>query len=519
VSGSLVARTAASRRREREAEDPGAPLLETTGLTKRFGGVTAVDSLDLTVGRREALGVIGPNGAGKSTLIGLLNGAHRPTSGTIRIAGRDVTGAPPHAIARLGIGRTHQVPQPFAQMTVLENLMLGRLYAGEPASFSDADRDCRAILERTGLGAQAETPAGRLPLLSLKRLELARALALGPRLLLLDEIGAGLIEAELAELIALVQELKRDVESILIVEHVLDVIQECCDRVVVLDWGKKLVEGSPSQVLADPQVAAVYLGTGSASAERRRLAGARAGEGALLSVEGIGASYDTFRALRDVTFAVEPGEVVALLGANGAGKTTTARVLSGMLRADAGSVTFKGTRIDGRSPHEIVRLGLVHCMEGRRIFADLTVEENLLLGGRNAASKAERATRLGRVYELFDVLAMKRNDSGATLSGGQQQMLAIGRALMADPELVIFDEISLGLAPVVVDQLYGALAELNERGVTMVIIEQNVERGLALANHVHVLERGAVALSGTPDELRGDPRVRALYVGEARGEA
>jgi len=210
--------------------------------------------------------------------------------------------------------------------------------------------------------------------------------------------------------------------------------------------------------------------------------------------------------------------VVTLLGANGAGKTTTARVLSGMIPAVAGEVRFRGERIDGRKPHEIVALGVAHCMEGRRIFTDLSVEENLELGGRTAPSAAVRRERLARVYDLFDVLEEKRHQSGGSLSGGQQQMLAIGRALMADPQFVIFDEISLGLAPVAVDALYEKLAELHRQGLAMLLIEQNVERRLALAERAFVLEMGVVALSGRPDELRGDPRLRALYVGEAKGD-
>ncbi len=154
-------------------------------------------------------------------------------------------------------------------------------------------------------------------------------------------------------------------------------------------------------------------------------------------------------------------------------------------------------------------------MEGRRVFGDLSVEENLLLSARGRGPEARR--RLDRVYELFDMLRLKRRESGASLSGGQQQMLAIGRALMAEPKLIIFDEISLGLAPVVLDQLYDALTRLNENGVAMLVIEQNVERGLALAHRAYVLEHGAVALGGRPSEIRDDARLRALYVGEATG--
>jgi ABC-type branched-subunit amino acid transport system ATPase component len=515
-------------------------LLEIEGLTKRFGGVTAVDGLDLTVASGETLGVIGPNGAGKSTLVGLLSGALRATAGSIRLDGRDVTRLAAPARARLGIGRTHQVPRPFARMTVLENLLLGRLYAARTSRLRAARREGLEILERTGLANVADQPAGSLPLLRLKRLELARALALHPRLLLLDEIGAGLIESELPELIALIRSLRGEVETVLVIEHVVELIQACCDRVAVLDWGRRLVEGEPEEVLRDPKVAAVYLGTsatGPGAAAAVGAAGAPSAPGApsasgapavqpspaqaepLLRVEGVAVRYGAVRALQDVSLEVRRGEIVTLLGANGAGKTTTARAISGMARLAAGAVWYGGERIDGRRPDQVAGRGIAHCLEGRRIFADLSVEENLELGGRSAASRAERRGRLDAVYELFPDLAERRGLSGGLLSGGQQQMLAIGRVLMAAPDLVIFDEISLGLAPVVVDRLYQALAEVNRRGVAMLVIEQNVERGLALADRAYVLERGRVALSGEPAAIRNDPRLLALYIGEARGEA
>jgi branched-chain amino acid transport system ATP-binding protein len=520
-------------------------LLEIASLTKRFGGVTAVDRLDLRVGSGETLGVIGPNGAGKSTLVGLVSGALRCDAGRILVDGHEVTRLRAPARARLGIGRTHQVPRPFARMTVLENLLLGRIYGAGVRAMGDARRQAMAILERTGLADVAGRPAGSLPLLRLKRLELARALALRPRLLLLDEIGAGLIESELPELIELIRSLRAEVEAVLVIEHVVEVIQACSDRVAVLDWGRKLIEGTPAEVLRDPEVAAVYLGTTatgpeagaapaypaapaahpvtalahtaalaapSAAAPVARPAASRAGE-PLLRVEGVAVRYGAVRALQDVSLELRRGEIVTLLGANGAGKTTAARAISGMVPLAAGAVWYRGERIDGRRPDEIAGRGIAHCLEGRHIFADLSVQENLELGGRGTTDGAERRRRLHAVHHLFPVLAERGHLSGGLLSGGQQQMLAIGRALMAAPDFVIFDEISLGLAPVVVDRLYQALASVNQRGVAMLVVEQNVERGLALADRAYVLEKGRVALHGPPAAIRDDPHLLALYVG------
>jgi branched-chain amino acid transport system ATP-binding protein len=263
--------------------------------------------------------------------------------------------------------------------------------------------------------------------------------------------------------------------------------------------------------LADPRVSEVYLGPTRepASGARPR----RAASAPLLELRAVSATYGHHRALNEVSLIVGEGEIVALLGANGAGKTTVARTISGALRAAGGEIWFNGKRIDGRPPHELVRRGIAHCMEGRRIFADLTVEENLLLGGRGVATP-ERGRRLARVHDLFPDLRERAGNSGAGLSGGQQQMLAIGRALMSAPSLVIFDEISLGLAPITVDRLYTALRAINEDGVSMLVIEQNVDRGLELADRVVVLEKGTVALAGDPDGVRASPKLRSLYVGK-----
>jgi ABC-type branched-subunit amino acid transport system ATPase component/ABC-type branched-subunit amino acid transport system permease subunit len=495
--------------------DGGGVLLRAAGVGKVYGGVRAVDGVDLELRGGEVLGMIGPNGAGKSTLIGLLSGAI-PGEGRVELFGEDVTGAGAQQRARRGIGRTHQVPRPFGQMTVMENLLVAHLH-GAKGTGRAARAECERILARCGLLEFAGTRASDLGLLRLKRLELARALAVRPRILLLDEIGAGLVESELRELIELIRTLRQEVDAILIVEHVIDVIRESCDRLIVIDGGRLLVSGQPDRVLADPQVAAVYLGT-SGGEEVSHAGGRDRRPGRpLLEVKGVAARYGAFRALHEVSFSVAEGEVLALLGANGAGKTTTARSVSGMLPVSGGEVWFDGQRIDGRRPHDIVRLGIAHCMEGRKIFGDLSVEENLLLGARAAGSARERSRRLAAVYEVFGALRERRGNSGFALSGGQQQMLAIGRALMAEPRLIIFDEISLGLAPIMVDRLYGTLREINGRGVSMIVIEQNVERGLALADHVAVLEKGRVALAGPPSEMRADDRLLSLYVGEAKG--
>jgi branched-chain amino acid transport system ATP-binding protein len=495
-------------------------LLEASGLVKRYGGVTATDDVSLRVQRGEVLGIIGPNGAGKSTLIGLLGGALKADAGTVQFDGVDITRLPAAERARRGIGRTYQIPRPFLGMTVRENLLAARYSLHPFARKADALAACDAVLARTGLADAADLPARSLPLLRRKRLEVARALALDPKLLLLDEVGAGLVDSEVTELIALIRSLKDQVQGIVIIEHVLRVVRECCERLVVINFGRKFAEGRTGEVLASDDVAAVYLGTAGAPRGAPRGAAvvpmpmSAKTRTPLLELKGVHAGYGQARVLEGIDLAVQLGQTVAVLGTNGAGKTTLAQVLSGAIRPSAGQMLVDGQPVTGWPPHRIAALGLAQCMEGRRIFAPLSVEENLLLAARRA-TRADRAQRLEQVYALFPDLKERRGNAGTSMSGGQQQMLAIGRALMAAPRLIVFDEISLGLAPVVMDRLYDALAELKRSGLTMLIVEQDVERALNLADQVHVMEHGRFALSGRAAAVRNDPRLRHLYIGTA----
>jgi branched-chain amino acid transport system ATP-binding protein len=499
-----------------------APLLDAAGLGKRYGGLVAVEGLDLRLDKGRVLGVIGPNGAGKSTLIGLLGGAISASTGSIHFEGRDITTLPASERARSGIGRTYQIPRPFLDMTVDENLAVGQFSLAPFAAASVAAAERRDILDRCGLGDAAHVKARDLPLLRRKRLEVARALALKPKLLLLDEVGAGLIDSEVSELIGLIQSLKDGRRSIVIIEHVIRIVKECCEDLVVINFGKVLAKGTTAEVLASDEVAAIYLGTSHGATPKSTppapprptdvvAPGAAAAE-PLLSLVNISAGYGQARVIHDLSLSVMPGQVVGILGSNGAGKTTLAHVISRALPVTAGRIRFNGEDITGLPAHAVAARGIAHCMEGRRIFGSLSVEENLLVAARDADA-GERKTRLERVYVLFPVLAERRNTPGTSMSGGQQQALAIGRALMAKPRMAIFDEISLGLAPVMMDRLYAALAELKREGLTMLVVEQDIERALDLADVAHIINKGRITLSGPPAVVRADERLRHLYFG------
>jgi len=233
---------------------------------------------------------------------------------------------------------------------------------------------------------------------------------------------------------------------------------------------------------------------------------------ALLELSGLAVTYGAIRALRGIDVEVAQGEIVTLLGANGAGKTTTLRTISGLLRPAGGTVSFAGEVITGLAPHRIVGLGISHTPEGRRIFPRMTVEENLEMGAY--LRRGSISTELDQVFSLFPVLSQRRRQAGGTLSGGEQQMLAIGRALMSRPRLLLLDEPSMGLAPLIVRQIFSILSDIRAAGTSLLLVEQNAAQALAVADRGYVLETGEIVMSGTASTLLGDDRVRAAYLGE-----
>jgi branched-chain amino acid transport system ATP-binding protein len=232
----------------------------------------------------------------------------------------------------------------------------------------------------------------------------------------------------------------------------------------------------------------------------------------MLDVDDIEVRYGAIRALKGVSFHVDQGEIVALLGANGAGKTTTQKVVSGMLRPARGAITYEGERIDGIPAHKLIHLGICHVPEGRHVFPMMTVAENLEMGAFRF-KKTDQGD-LDHVLELFPRLKERYKQHAGTLSGGEQQMLAIGRALMGKPRLLLLDEPSMGLAPLIVAQIFDIVRQVNTEGVTVLLVEQNAAQALALADRGYVLETGEIVLDGTGRELLADDRIRAAYLGE-----
>jgi branched-chain amino acid transport system ATP-binding protein len=233
----------------------------------------------------------------------------------------------------------------------------------------------------------------------------------------------------------------------------------------------------------------------------------------MLRVENLEVAYGKIQALWGISFEILEREIVAVVGANGAGKTTTLKTLSGLLHPTSGSIHLDGNRLDGLSPAEIVALGVVHVPEGRKLFPEMTVLDNLLIGGYPRGARSRRPERLEHVFTVFPKLAERRRQLAGTLSGGEQQMVAIGRGLMAGPKILMLDEPSLGLAPIMVEEMFRVIAEINRAGVTVLLVEQNIEHALALAHRGFVLESGRVVLSGTGQELLASAQVREAYLG------
>ncbi|RFA12095.1 hypothetical protein B7R22_16810 [Subtercola boreus] len=489
-------------------------ILRVDGLTRRFGGVTALDNLSFTMTDGEKLAIIGPNGAGKSTLLKLIAGQDRASAGSIWLDGQgQVEKNSAHEMTRSGIALARQVPRPLGSLTVSENIRIG-VAAGRSRSEVSGAQRLEQVLELSGLARVRNRVAGTLPLLDLKRLEVAKALSSSPRIILLDEVSAGLNEVELDAAIDLISSIHAAGTSIMLVEHVQRVIHRLADRVLVLNWGALLAEGTPAEVTANDEVRRVYLGAGR-PAESDRVATVttspqvdrRATDGGL-AISGLKVRRGRLVVLEDVSFTVTPGEVVAVLGSNGAGKTTLAQSISGILRSDTGLILWDGTDIAALSSAQRARLGIAHCQEGRKLFPGMTVRQNLELGGFGQSAR-ELRTRAADVFDLFPMLAERSNQIATTMSGGQQQLLAIGRALMGRPKLILCDEVTLGLSPKVADEIYIALRSAAAQGTSLVLVEQDAARCLSVATHAYVLARGRVVYDGPSRDLTDDILVKA----------
>ena len=487
-----------------------APLLEVSGLYKRFGGVAAAKDIGFAIQPGEILGLIGPNGSGKSTVMKLILGVERPDAGSIKIGGVEVAGWPAHKIARLGVGMVFQHSRPLHRQTVLENVLLGLLPDRLTHLLPDAKLLAKAkeIAERVGLGAVLNRKPGTLPFADLRKMEIAKALARNPQVVLVDEPFAGLTARETDAFAGLIRELRDDGRAVLIVDHNVKSVSALADRVFAMYVGERIAEGTVDEVMRDETVRRVYLGGALVTAARPE-AVFRDADTPFLAVEDVNVLYGKAQALEDVSIHVHQGEFVAIVGLNGAGKTTLFNAVSG-LTAYSGEIKRQGEPLKGKSAASIARAGIVQSPEGRELFTDMSVRENLDMGGGRLEAH-ERETRLESLFDLFPILKARAKQTAGTLSGGEQQMLTIARALMMKPDLLILDEPTLGLAPVIMEQISKALERLRQTTpITVLLGEQNVTFALPHADRVYVLEHGRIVWEGDPSRFAAEVGERYL---------
>jgi branched-chain amino acid transport system ATP-binding protein len=476
-------------------------VLEVRGLTKRFGGLTAVKNLGFEVNSGEIFGLIGPNGSGKSTAMKSVMGIERPTAGEVIFEGEDVAGLPAHKIARKGFGMVFQHSRPLNRQTVLENIMVALLPDSLFMLFPDKALVERAkwIADRVGLGNVMNRRPPTLPFADLRRLELAKAIARDPKVVLVDEPFAGLTANEVETFSELIRGFRREGRAVLLVDHNVKSVAALVDRVFAMYLGERIAEGSAEEVMRNEVVRRVYLG-GSIQTAARPENTFRDADRPLLQIENVSVLYGKAQALQNVSLHVHEGEFVSIVGLNGAGKTTLFNAISGLL-PHSGVIRLAGQTLHGTSPAAIARSGIVQVPETRELFGDMTVLENLQLGGQHLP-KGESKERLAWLHELFPILKSRGEQTAKTLSGGEQQMLTIARALMMKPRLLILDEPTLGLAPVILEQLSKALERLRQTTpITVLLGEQNVTFALPHADRVYVLDHARITWEGPPDRF------------------
>jgi len=472
-------------------------LLEVNGLTKRFGGLVAVNDIGFTINAGEILGLIGPNGSGKSTVMKCIMGIEKPNAGSVKLDGTDVAGWPTHRIARHGVGIVFQHARPLHRQTILEHIKLALLPDNLLMLFTDhgITRRAEEIAERVGLGQVMHRLPRTLPFADLRRLELAKAIARNPKVVLVDEPFAGLTAGEVADFSALIGSFRAEGHAVLLVDHNVKGVAALVDRVLAMYLGEKIAEGSADDVMRNETVRRVYLGGKIETANRPDRAGKD--RTPLLDVRGLGVLYGKATALDDVSIHIGEGEFVSVVGLNGAGKTTLFNAISGLVPF-SGSVNWRGETLEGKTPGAIARGGIVQCPETRELFGDMSIRENLDLGGQHQ-TVAEAAKQLEWLFGLFPILKARQTQAARTLSGGEQQMLAIARALMMKPKLLILDEPTLGLAPVILEQLSKALETLRQTtDITVLLGEQNVTFALPHADRVYVIEHSRIVWEGDP---------------------
>jgi branched-chain amino acid transport system ATP-binding protein len=487
-------------------------VLEVARVSKHFGGIRAVHNASVAIGAGEIHALIGPNGAGKTTLFNLVSGLFAPDNGTIKLNGREIQGVPSDLICHRGLARSFQITNLFRELSIYENLRLS-LQARHPMRFNiwrDIDDypqvhgETAELIKFLGLEGIEEIEGGELSYGGQRLVDLGIALGSKPQVLLLDEPLAGLAAAERERISNLIKNVAANI-PVLIVEHDIDRVLGFSQAVTVMNQGEVLMSGSPDAVRADRRVQQVYTGTGIPEIEHSRSDATKKHAAQILRFEAVNTFYGKSHILHDATLDVREGEIVALLGRNGAGKSTLLKTLAGLLPLASGAIEYEGRNIAGMPAPDIARAGIGYVPQGRGLFAGMTVRENLSLG--RLARKTDGSHGVvwseEKILEYFPRLKERMDVAADYLSGGEQQMVAVARAMSGNVKLLLLDEPFEGLAPTVILELFKVF-DLLRRHTSIVIVEHNLDLVLALADRVFALERGTVFHQGPASPLLTD---------------
>jgi branched-chain amino acid transport system ATP-binding protein len=493
-------------------------ILEISELTKDFGGVRAMDRVSFAMRSGESLGIIGPNGSGKTTLVNLITGFVQPDRGAVLYQGKRITRMRPHRIAQLGIGRSFQMARPFYHLPAFKNLVIPlcsrRVKKLAGGKYGDRDAIAIDLLEEVGFERDSFVPfktASSLPHGYLKRLELARCLALRPDLVILDELFSGLSLAEVSSVVPIIEKLQTGGKTLIMIEHRLRELFRIVDRVIVLRSHDR--RRHPERSHGERSGQAGISGHGVRSQ--------------MLQIRDMMVFFENGLAINDLSMEVNEGDFRGVIGSNSAGKTTLMNSVSGLILdmklkeqrqggeriTILGAITYQGRDITDWKPSDRVRSGIVLCRERHPIFPESSVLENLKIAGF-LKRRTETRKSVDHVFELFPNLRNLRRRKAGFLSGGEQQMLSIGMALVAQPKLLLLDEPLLGLSPAIQKHLVETIVRIrDQRGTTILIAEQFARPILPLLDYAYVIESGILTLSGKGPELMENPEVRAAYFG------
>ncbi len=499
-------------------------------LSKHFGGLKAIDNVSINIPRGSITGLIGPNGAGKTTLFNTVAGLYAPNAGTVLLDGEDITGLKPHQLFGKGLLRTFQIAHEYARMSVIENLMMAPsgqsgeslIYAwfrpGQVAREEDViHRKAREVIDFLNLGAVADELAGNLSGGQKKLLELGRTMMVDARIVFLDEIGAGVNRTLLRDIGDAIIKLNREQGyTFCMIEHDMEFIRRLCDPVICMAEGALLAVGSAEEVQNNEEVIEAYLGRGlknkagfQAPRDRSEVKPDR--ESCALVGEEMVGGYDGSDILKGCAVNVDQGEIAVIVGPNGAGKSTAMKALLGMLNLRAGSVRLNGDEISHLSVQERIARGIAFTPQNGNIFLSMSVRENLEMGAFLREDELDETLR--QICELFPALAAIQDRLAGELSGGQRQQVAVGRALMSRPSVLLLDEPTAGVSPIVMDDLFARILEVRKAGVAVLMVEQNARQSLGIADIGFVLVVGENRHTDTGQALLADPEVRRSFLG------